>query len=167
MGFVRPALPRRVAVVLVVVIWGAATAFGLAFAAWTSIGPVLLTVAPGNGVHVGDLVALIAAYTPAAVLTRWLLRREPPSAPAHRRQYRPGVRTQPELDGRTQIIPRVDVAPQPRPRPVQRYGPEGPMPGSGPGPEPRIERDARRGQQQRRPGAFGIGAERPYPAGGE
>ncbi len=58
-------------------IWGVATAFGLAIAVWTRVGPVVLTLnyQGGYGVHIGDLVALAAAYTEAAVLTRRLLRR--------------------------------------------------------------------------------------------
>jgi hypothetical protein len=55
--------------VSVVVIWAVATAFGLAFAAWTAVGPVVLELTRGHGVHVGDLVAFAAAYTPAVVLT--------------------------------------------------------------------------------------------------
>ena len=55
---------------LILALWGAATAFGLAFAAWTAVGPVLLTLTRGHGVHAGDLVAFAAAYTRAAVLTR-------------------------------------------------------------------------------------------------
>jgi thiosulfate reductase cytochrome b subunit len=62
---------RRAALILA--LWGAATAFGLAFAAWTTVGPILLTLAPGHGVHAGDLVAFSAGYTVAAVLTRRLL----------------------------------------------------------------------------------------------
>jgi nitrate/nitrite transporter NarK len=57
----------------VLVVWGAATAFGLAFAVWTHVGPVLLTLTHRHGVHVGDLVALLAAYGAAALLTRHLL----------------------------------------------------------------------------------------------
>lgn len=59
----------------IAVIWAAATAFGLSIAVWTAVGPVVLTLAHGRGVHVGDLIALIAAYTEAAVLTRRLTRR--------------------------------------------------------------------------------------------
>ena len=58
---------------LILVLWGAATAFGLVFAAWTAVGPILLTLSPRHGVHVGDLVAFAAVYTVAAVLTRRLL----------------------------------------------------------------------------------------------
>jgi len=59
----------------VAVVWAAATAFGLAVALWTTVGPVVLALGRGHGVHVGDLVALTAAYAEAAVLTRRLLRR--------------------------------------------------------------------------------------------
>ena len=58
---------------LIVALWGAATAFGLGFAAWTAVGPVLVVLTRGHGVHVGDLVAFTAAYSSAAVLTRRLL----------------------------------------------------------------------------------------------
>ena len=61
--------------VLVAAVWAAATAFGLVIARWTAVGPVVLILGRGHGVHVGDLVALTAAYAEAAVLTRRLLRR--------------------------------------------------------------------------------------------
>ena len=61
-------------VLSLVVIWGTATAFGLAFALATKVGPVLLTFSRSHGIHVGDLVAFAAAYSAAAVLTRHLLR---------------------------------------------------------------------------------------------
>jgi hypothetical protein len=60
--------------VLILAVWGAASAFGLAFAEYTKVGPVLLTLSRSHGVHVGDLVAMLASYTAAAVLTRRLLR---------------------------------------------------------------------------------------------
>jgi nitrate/nitrite transporter NarK len=60
--------------VSILVVWGAATAFGLAFAAWTAVGPVLLTLTRGHGIHAGDLLAFAAAYSVAAMLTRYLLR---------------------------------------------------------------------------------------------
>jgi hypothetical protein len=66
-------VPRRLVPVLAV--WAAATAFGLAIARWTAVGPVVLDLGRGHGVHVGDLVALAAAYAEAALLTRRLLRR--------------------------------------------------------------------------------------------
>jgi hypothetical protein len=59
---------------LVACIWAAATVFGLAIARWTAVGPVVLTLSRGHGVHVGDLVALTAAYVEAAVLTRRITR---------------------------------------------------------------------------------------------
>lgn len=58
----------------VVGVWAAATAFGLGFAAWTAVGPVVLMLSRNHGVHLGDLVALAAAYAEAAVLTRRLVR---------------------------------------------------------------------------------------------
>jgi hypothetical protein len=64
---------RRLA--LVAALWTAATVFGLAIARWTAVGPVVLTLSRAHGVHVGDLVALAAAYAEAALLTRRLLRR--------------------------------------------------------------------------------------------
>ena len=66
-------MPHRLA--LVVALWATATAFGLAIARWTAVGPVVLALSRGHGVHVGDLVALTAAYAEAAVLTRRVLRR--------------------------------------------------------------------------------------------
>jgi hypothetical protein len=66
-------VPRRL--LLVIALWGAATLFGLAFAELTRVGPVILTISRGHGVHIGDLVALAAAYTPAALLSRRILRR--------------------------------------------------------------------------------------------
>lgn len=57
----------------IITAWAAATAFGIAFAAFTTIGPVVLTLTPGHGVHAGDLIAFGAAYTAAAVLTRRLV----------------------------------------------------------------------------------------------
>ena len=66
-------MPHRLA--LVVALWATATAFGLAIGALTKVGPVVLTLAHGHGVHMGDLVALAAAYAEAGVLTRRVLRR--------------------------------------------------------------------------------------------
>ena len=60
-------------VLSLVTIWGTATAFGLAFALATKVGPVLLTLSRRHGVHVGDLLALLAAYTVAALATRFVL----------------------------------------------------------------------------------------------
>ena len=67
-----PFVPRAV---LVVALWGAATAFGLAFATWTAVGPVVLVLTRRHGIHVGDLVAFAAAYSVAAVLSPRVLHR--------------------------------------------------------------------------------------------
>ncbi len=64
MSWKEPSLRRAV---LIVVTWAAATFFGLAFAELTKVGPVLLALSYGHGIHVGDLVAFAAAYS-AAVL---------------------------------------------------------------------------------------------------
>ena len=72
-GTDRPGTVRTV--LLVTAIWGAATVFCLAFAVATAVGPILLTLSRDHGVHVGDLVALVAASTAAAVLTRRLRHR--------------------------------------------------------------------------------------------
>jgi hypothetical protein len=60
--------------VSILAVWGAATMFGLAFAELTRVGPVLLALTRGHGIHAGDLLAFAAAYSVAAVLTRYLLR---------------------------------------------------------------------------------------------
>ena len=60
--------------VSILVVWGTATMFGLAFAELTRVGPVLLTLSRGHGIHLGDLVAFAAAYSAAVFLTRYLLR---------------------------------------------------------------------------------------------
>lgn len=65
-----PSLRRAV---LIVVTWAAATLFGLAFAELTKVGPVLVALTAGHGIHVGDLVAFGAAYSAAALLTRQVL----------------------------------------------------------------------------------------------
>ena len=62
-----------VSTALILALWGAATPIRLAVAAWTAVGPVLVVVTRGHGVHAGDLVAFAAAYSTAAVLTRRLL----------------------------------------------------------------------------------------------
>lgn len=59
--------------VLVGVLWAAATVFGLAFAAMTAIGPIVLPLSRNHGVHAGDLVAFAAAYVLAAGWTLRLL----------------------------------------------------------------------------------------------
>ena len=60
--------------VSILVVWGTATMFGLAFAELTRVGPVLLTLSRGHGIHLGDLAAFAAAYSAAVFLTRYLLR---------------------------------------------------------------------------------------------
>jgi hypothetical protein len=70
---------------VVVLVWGAATLFGLAVAATTRIGPVLFSVSGSHGVHLGDVVAFAVAYGAAIVLTCHLTRspaapRTPPAA---------------------------------------------------------------------------------------
>jgi hypothetical protein len=60
--------------VSILIVWGTATTFGLAFAELTRVGPVLLTLSRGHGIHVGDLVAFAAAYSAAAFVTRYVLR---------------------------------------------------------------------------------------------
>ena len=65
-------MSRRLA--LVAALWATATVFALVIAWWTAVGPVVLTLSRAHGVHVGDLVALAAAYAEAAMLTRRLLR---------------------------------------------------------------------------------------------
>ena len=59
--------------VSILVVWGTATMFGLAFAELTRVGPVLVTLSRGHGIHVGDLVAFVAAYTAATFVTSYLL----------------------------------------------------------------------------------------------
>ena len=57
------------------VLWAAATVFGLAFAELTKVGPVVLRITRSHGVHAGDLVALTVAYVTAALPTWRILRR--------------------------------------------------------------------------------------------
>ena len=64
--------PRRAIPVLA--LWTAATAVGLLFAGVTRIGPVVMRLSYRHGVHLGDLVAFVAAYGGAALLT-WHLRK--------------------------------------------------------------------------------------------
>lgn len=66
-------MPRIGRVLLVGAIWVGATLFGLAVAATTTIGPILLSLSYNHGVHLGDLVAFAGAYAVAAVITAPLL----------------------------------------------------------------------------------------------
>jgi hypothetical protein len=56
------------------VVWCLATVLVLLVAAETRIGPVLVTLTRGHGVHVGDAVALVLSYAAAGLLTWRLLR---------------------------------------------------------------------------------------------
>jgi hypothetical protein len=58
----------------VIAVWVTATLLGLAVAATTRIGPVLLTVSGSHGVHLGDVLAFAAAYGAAILITRRLAR---------------------------------------------------------------------------------------------
>ena len=49
--------------------WAGATLFGLAVAAETTIGPVLVSLSRNHGVHLGDVVAFGVAYLVALVVT--------------------------------------------------------------------------------------------------
>jgi hypothetical protein len=60
--------------VLVGVVWLAAAVFTLAVAEATRVGPVVVTLVRGHGVHVGDLVALLGSAAAATFVTRRLLR---------------------------------------------------------------------------------------------
>jgi hypothetical protein len=55
-------------------VWCIATVLVLGVAAATKIGPVLVTLTRGHGVHLGDAVALVVGYTAAALTTWWILR---------------------------------------------------------------------------------------------
>jgi hypothetical protein len=57
----------------VVVAWIAATLLGLAVAATTRMGPILVTITADHGVHLGDLLAFAVAYAAALVITLSLL----------------------------------------------------------------------------------------------
>lgn len=80
-------------VVAVTVVWGVAAAFDLAVARWTKIGPVVLRLGHGHGVHLGDVAAGVVASTVAAVVTVVIVRRSRGSASA-RGKHRPGVRAE-------------------------------------------------------------------------
>jgi hypothetical protein len=63
----------------VIAVWGTATLLGLAVAATTRIGPILLTVSSSHGVHLGDALAFVVAYGAAIMITRRLARTLVPS----------------------------------------------------------------------------------------
>lgn len=68
--WIRQRAPRAA----VIAVWVTATLLGLAVAATTRIGPVLLTVSSSHGVHLGDVLAFAAAYGAAIMITRRLAR---------------------------------------------------------------------------------------------
>jgi hypothetical protein len=63
----------------VIAVWVTATLLGLAVAATTRIGPILLSVSSSHGVHLGDVLAFAAAYGAAILITRRLARTPVPS----------------------------------------------------------------------------------------
>jgi len=86
-------LARRLWARLVVVlaIWTAATALVLAFAAESSVGPVVLTLSRRHGVHLGDLVALAVAYAAALLITVVVVRQRWPRSRAYEPSGRQGT----------------------------------------------------------------------------
>jgi len=64
---------------MVLVVWAVAVAAVLLTAMDTRAGPVLFTISPRHGVHLADVLVLLAAAAITAVLT-WLLLRKPPPA---------------------------------------------------------------------------------------
>lgn len=54
---------------IIAVVWVGATLFGLAVAAATRIGPVVLKVSTNHGVHFGDIVAFVGSYIVALLVT--------------------------------------------------------------------------------------------------
>ena len=60
--------------VSILVVWGTGDHLRAGLRRAHQVGPVLLTLSRGHGIHVGDLVAFAAAYSAAAFLTRYLLR---------------------------------------------------------------------------------------------
>jgi hypothetical protein len=57
--------PRRL---LLTVAWVLATCAALLVAHDTKIGPVLLTISRGHGVHLGDVLSLLVCYGAVALL---------------------------------------------------------------------------------------------------
>ena len=62
-------------VLAVVVVWCGAALFDLAVAKFTRIGPVLVNLGRGHGLHAGDLLAVAGTSLVALLLTALLLRR--------------------------------------------------------------------------------------------
>ncbi len=62
-------LSTRGRVTLAVLAWIGATVVVLVVAAGTKIGPIVVRLSYNHGVHLGDLLAVGAAYTVAALIT--------------------------------------------------------------------------------------------------
>jgi hypothetical protein len=54
---------------IIAVVWVGATLFGLAVAATTTVGPVVLELTSRHGVHFGDIVAFVGSYIVALLVT--------------------------------------------------------------------------------------------------
>ncbi len=54
---------------IIAVVWVGATLFGLAVAATTRIGPVVLKVSTNHGIHFGDIAAFVGSYIAALFVT--------------------------------------------------------------------------------------------------
>lgn len=59
----------------IVVTWVVAAFVTLGVAAETRIGPVIMTLSPRHGVHLGDLATMLVCAAVALVVTAWLLAR--------------------------------------------------------------------------------------------
>ena len=59
---------------VLVAIWGMATVAGLIVARTTKLGPVLAILAPGHGLHLGDVAGFAVCYLTASVATFGLAR---------------------------------------------------------------------------------------------
>lgn len=58
---------------LAAAVWATASAVALAIAWKTKVGPVLFALSSRHGVHLGDIVAFVVAYTWAGITTMALL----------------------------------------------------------------------------------------------
>jgi hypothetical protein len=61
--------------ITLIAVWIMATLLALGVAATTRIGPILFTLSPRHGVHLGDLLAFAASYATALVITVLVLGR--------------------------------------------------------------------------------------------
>lgn len=66
---------RRRSLAAIAAVWIVAAAATLVVTRVTHVGPVLLRLMPGHGVHLGDLGALIDATVAATVVTVVVVRR--------------------------------------------------------------------------------------------